>query len=136
MKKQRYTPDCTWRNILTVLRSKNNSTIVLSCKKHTNGVSPKCKSYWFASLLLCNSLGFLFCTLIHDYAFLFVDMVIPTDYSNKTNTLITYILLALCWLLIGTIIVFLSFHFTKWIPAAPRNDKTAANNQTMWTPDK
>ena len=117
MVKQRYYPDGTGKNIFTVLRAKNNGTIVLSCKKCPTGVSPKWKYYSFALLLLSNFLGFLFCTLFYDQVFSFVDIATPAEWSNKTNMVITIILLILCWLLIGPIIVLLSFHFSKWIPA-------------------
>ena len=117
MGKQHFTPDRTWKNIMTVLRSKNNSVIVLSCKKHKNGVSPKCTYYNIALLFVCNFIGFIFCTSFHDCAFLIVEMVAPTNFSDKTNSLIATILLALCWLLIALITVLLSFCISKWIPA-------------------
>ena len=101
MVKQRYYPDRTVKNLLTVLRAKNNDTIVLSCKKCPTGVSPKWKYYIFALLSLSNFLGFLFCEIFFEHAFSFVNMATPAEWSDNTNTVITIILLILRCLPVG-----------------------------------
>ena len=49
MSKQQYTPDRTWKNFLTMFRSKNNSPVVLSCKACPNGVSPRFQRYSYGN---------------------------------------------------------------------------------------
>ena len=111
MDKQYYTPDRTWKNVWTVLRSKRSSPLVLACKKCTEGVSPKEKKYLSVIVFLCYSIGFLLPIILRIFVF-------PERWSKTIKTLVSILVLLSSWLPFASIPVLISFHFPKlWVPA-------------------
>ena len=123
MSKQQYTPDRTWKNFLTMFRSKNNCPVVLSCKACPNGVSPKFQRYSYIFVTLCNALAIIFFFLFRNYIYSFVETVTPLGWSNQSRALIVLLLAVLLFYIFLPILVLsLSFHFMKWVPANTGND--------------
>ena len=110
LKNHVYTPDRTWKNVWIVLRSKKESKVVLSCKACPQGVSPKGKNYNYGMTFLCYCLGFWLPVLLYYF-------IIPKEWS-KANKTFMILFTTVLWIPISTILVFISFHLSKWVPAS------------------
>ena len=103
-----YSPDRTWKNVWIVLRSKKGTNVVLSCKTCPQGVSPKGKNYNYVMTYLCYFFGLWLPVLLYYF-------IIPTEWS-KSNKIIMVLFITTFWMPISSILVFISFRFSKWIP--------------------
>ena len=122
MKNRVYMPDRTWKNVWIVLRSKRDSKLVLSCKACPQGVSPKGKNYNYGMTFLCYSLGFWFPALLYFF-------IIPKEWS-KANRFLMVLFTTAFWMPLSSILVFISFHFAKWVPAIAAFPMRDINHQS------
>ena len=117
---QYYIPDRTLQNALIILRTKKSNTVILSCKKCPNGVSPTGTEFHSFANVLWPILSFIFVSISH----FCVDAIAQEEWSQVSRIIMTIILTIACFVPTVTLVIFLSLHFTKWIPAEPRTNQT------------
>ena len=117
MEKLSYTPDRTWKNVWTVIRSGKNSNPTLSCKACPNGVKLREKNLRTVIMFLCYTLGFLLPIGLRVFIF-------PEAWSKTIRLLISIIVLVVSCLPLISIVILISFHFSKWwVPADGHSDQ-------------
>lgn len=137
MKKRRYYPDFSIKNVKRYIRSTGREGLVLSCKNSPRGVSPNNRFHRFFALFLsilivsgAGELGRVFASRFYDTP----PYSPPPMTSRLMITLFAFILMALlCYLLIPAAI-FLSFFLTKWSPVNPKSGTIYAKNEASIVP--
>lgn len=122
MNVQKYTPDRTWKNVWTILRSTNKSAIVLSCKECPQGVSPKSGHYSKTMGFLLYSLGYFTVLFFLNLFSVFEDSTASEGMIKTIRIILCALTSILCWVTVVPIIVFVSFRVSKWVPAQVSNE--------------
>ena len=110
---QYYIPDRTLQNAWIIMRTKKTKTVILSCKKCPNGVSPTGTEYHTVANVLWPILSFIFVTISH----FCVDAIAQEEWSMVSRIILTILLTIACFVPTVPFVIFLSLHCTKWIPA-------------------